>query len=1235
MNADYTDKNWYVRFYPYYALIYDANGGTGTMAKQSVACDADSKSVTVAANGFTAPTGKHFTGWNTVANGSGAAYAASASYTLSSDATLYAVWAPNTYTITYKDKGNNTFSGAQADAPMSHTYGTATALKIPTKAGYTFGGWFTASDCASGAVGTIDAASLGATAYTANIILYALWYANDYSFTVTDEPAEDYKYTENEVVNTSTGGAMKYTPTGGDTEARLHCMAGGAYLRFSVNDNSRVTVYLAKDMQVGTIITATLHNPGENSRGLDLVNTDGVTKKQWRGNGNGSTFTYTYTVVAEDGLAGTNQFFLQRNYLSEDLVSLTVANCGSTHNNTITLNGNGGTGNTSSVTVVAGSNSLSSSITNPEKSGYTFNGWYSGSGGTGMQVINTDGSLVATEYLCTDASGNWADGDRTLYAQWKVNTPSISFESATNTVTITGTEGATIYYTLDGSTPTSSSTAYSAPFTIDATKTVKAIAIQSGFVDSDVASRECTYVAPGYSVTYNANNGTDEAYVVRTDATFAANGSGPNFTAPATKAFTGWNTEANGSGTHYDVDDDVPSAITVYAEWKYKVLYLTTASTTGDDLYDALKDDYVVTVRKPKRAASFSYSDTTALVVLHESVNGDSAQSDVATKEIYQLRSANVPILNTKSYFYTYNATASKGRWGWGTPDNGQTIKGAKLNTVYSNILSHPIFDGLTITSDSITIINTAAEKAMQPVVEFQSGYEGYMLATSPKKGASTRGAAIHELTAAQRGVSTAKYLLISVSSAKLNDLNADGVKLFQNAAAYLITGSQWVPQYAITYDAGDYGTGSVSADTKTHGVAFTLSSSTFSRTNYTQDGWATTDGGDKAYDLGGSYTADAAITLYPHWVLSDFDITNGNPANGTIAITDGSAAITSAAKGATVYITATPGSGYTFSAWNVYKTDDPSTTVSTDASSANTTTFAMPAYAVTVDASFAEITHTVAVSAGTEHGTVSPSSVSGVGIATASGDITATPASGYSFAGWTLPDGVTAASGYTAASNPIRINATADEKTITATWTPTSYTITYTLHDGDAGAVTGKTTYTIADPDYDLPTPTWSGHIFQGWYETYNESTGAYANPVSILPSGSTGAKTYHAKWAAAAPVVWTITKVDDKLYKGGGGYSVKAVVNTTSWTGDAAGLELTASEGVTLGTATTSTVDSKAQIVASFSVAGDVADDDITFTLTAPAVGTYAAIENNHNEDLDACPGGGSTLFSATYTS
>ena len=79
-----------------------------------------------------------------------------------------------------------------------------------------------------------------------------------------------------------------------------------------------------------------------------------------------------------------------------------------------------------------------------------------------------------------------------------------------------------------------------------------------------------------------------------------------------------------------------------------------------------------------------------------------------------------------------------------------------------------------------------------------------------------------------------------------------------------------WMPNapntYTVTYLPGTYGTGSAATDTKTHDVALTLRGVTFTRDGYTQTGWATTDGGAQAFELGGSYISNAAITLYPVW---------------------------------------------------------------------------------------------------------------------------------------------------------------------------------------------------------------------------------------------------------------------------------------------------------------------------------------------------------------------------------
>lgn len=73
---------------------------------------------------------------------------------------------------------------------------------------------------------------------------------------------------------------------------------------------------------------------------------------------------------------------------------------------------------------------------------------------------------------------------------------------------------------------------------------------------------------------------------------------------------------------------------------------------------------------------------------------------------------------------------------------------------------------------------------------------------------------------------------------------------------------------YTVTYNANG-GTGAPAAQTKTYGVNLTLTTSKPTRANYTFKGWATTATGAVAYQPGGLYTNNAAITLYAVWELS------------------------------------------------------------------------------------------------------------------------------------------------------------------------------------------------------------------------------------------------------------------------------------------------------------------------------------------------------------------------------
>ena len=73
---------------------------------------------------------------------------------------------------------------------------------------------------------------------------------------------------------------------------------------------------------------------------------------------------------------------------------------------------------------------------------------------------------------------------------------------------------------------------------------------------------------------------------------------------------------------------------------------------------------------------------------------------------------------------------------------------------------------------------------------------------------------------------------------------------------------------YTISYNANG-GTGAPSSQTKQYGKTLTLSSTKPTRTNYNFKGWATSVSGSVAYKAGGSYTANAKVTLYAVWELA------------------------------------------------------------------------------------------------------------------------------------------------------------------------------------------------------------------------------------------------------------------------------------------------------------------------------------------------------------------------------
>ncbi len=199
----------------------------------------------------------------------------------------------------------------------------------------------------------------------------------------------------------------------------------------------------------------------------------------------------------------------------------------------------------------------------------------------------------------------------TLTAATPTFSPAAGTYNSPQTVTISdATSGATIHYTTNGSTPTASSTVYSAPISVTATETIKAIAIASGYTNSAVGSATYTLKAatPTFSPAAGTYNSTQTVTV--SDATSGV-----------TMYYTTNGTTPTTSSTVYSSPISVASTETV------KVLAVKTGysnSTVGSATYTlkAATPTFSPVAGTYSSAQSVTVSDATPGVTMYYTTNG-------------------------------------------------------------------------------------------------------------------------------------------------------------------------------------------------------------------------------------------------------------------------------------------------------------------------------------------------------------------------------------------------------------------------------------------------------------------------------------------------------------------------------------------------------------------------------------------------------------------------------------
>ena len=518
-------------------LKYDANGGSGAPASQTASVTyPNTASKFTVSNVKPSRTGYTFIGWYTAANGG---TKVEITYTVGSNnqaknqsATLYAHWSANKYTNTLSYDANGG-SGAPASQTATVTYpNTASKFTVsnvkPSRTGYTFIGWYTAANGGS-KVGTTYIVGKDNQEKNQSATLYAHWKANTYI--VTLQPSGGSLNVEDGSITKNSDGSATFKVTYDTTNY------------YNLGITASKTGY-----QVNGFYDNTLGG-----------------KKLWDNGG----------ACLNDGT-----YWLNNKWHYAGDVTLYVQWTANTY--TIKYDGNGATGGSTASSNHTYDSAKTLTPNGFVKTGYTFNGWNTQANGKGTSYPNK-------AYVKNLTAVN--NSTVTLYAQWKANTYTVTYNSnkpVNASTTISGTMSKdTATYDQNYTTRANGFKLPGYTFVGWNEKADGTGTDWTGYINKPwrwTYTKNVTlyaqWKANTYTVTYDSNKPANASTTISgtmpTDtATFDQ-----NYTTRANGftlsgyTFAGWNEKADGTGTDWTGYINKPwrwtytKNVTLYAQWK-------------------------------------------------------------------------------------------------------------------------------------------------------------------------------------------------------------------------------------------------------------------------------------------------------------------------------------------------------------------------------------------------------------------------------------------------------------------------------------------------------------------------------------------------------------------------------------------------------------------------------------------------------------------------------------------